>query len=112
MQSEGRPLRYLYRVFGTAVLRAVPKSLLSAQLDKAKADIERDVIGTKMDGETVFKQLPAEGTHAIVFVCVCGWDGGLRLNTSAHLQACPRKSSFRHSNATHALTVLVGIRER
>jgi hypothetical protein len=61
MQSEGRPLRYLYRVLGTAVLRAVPRSLLDAKLDKAKADIERDVIGTKMEGETIFKQLPVEG---------------------------------------------------
>jgi hypothetical protein len=62
VQSGGHPLRYLYRAFGTAVLRAVPRSIVDAQLDKAKADIAKGVIGDKMDGETVYKKLPAEGS--------------------------------------------------
>ncbi len=34
---------------------------MDAKLDKAKADIAKGVIGNKMDGELVYKTLPAEG---------------------------------------------------
>lgn len=54
-------MKYLYKTLGAAVLRAVPKALVSAELEKTKAALEKDVLGERFDDDVAFVELPAHG---------------------------------------------------
>lgn len=53
----------------------MPKSLISAELEKTNAAVESDVLGKRFDDDTAYTELPAEGE----------WERGWRF-TSLQLQ--------------------------
>lgn len=59
--SEGKPVKYIKKKLFQAAMAAVPKSLVDKELAKVKRDIERDIIGHSLDGETLFQELPSKG---------------------------------------------------
>lgn len=59
--SEGKPVKYIKKKLFQAAMAAVPKSLVDKELGKIKCDIERDIIGHSLDGETLVQELPANG---------------------------------------------------
>ena len=61
--SGGRPLKFLYKALGSAALQIVPKSFLDAELQKANAGIEHDVLGDRFDDDVAYTELPAKGEH-------------------------------------------------
>lgn len=65
--SEGRPLRALRRLLWRAALAAVPRSLVDRELGSIKRKLERDLIGSSLDGESLVLALPDAGwTRAAV----------------------------------------------
>ena len=60
-QSDGRPLRYLYKTLGSAVLKAVPKAMLDAEMEKTNAGVDRDVLGSRFSDDSAYTELPATG---------------------------------------------------
>ena len=59
--SEGRPLRALRRLLWRAALAAVPRSLVDRELGSIKRKLERDLIGSTLDGESLVLALPDAG---------------------------------------------------
>ena len=59
--SEGRPVQYVYRKVFQAALSVVPASIIDAEMEKVKANIEHSVIGTSMQGEATTDRLPEDG---------------------------------------------------
>jgi hypothetical protein len=62
--SGGAPLKALRRLLFLAALAAVPASLVSNELSKIKRKMERDLIGSSLEGETLVLALPARGWPA------------------------------------------------
>ena len=61
--TEGHPVRAITKALFRSIMAAVPQGLVDKEMDKVRADIEKSVIGNSLDGETLYKQLPAEGTY-------------------------------------------------
>jgi sphinganine-1-phosphate aldolase len=59
--SEGKPVKWLTRVLFKAAMSAVPASVMDEQIGKLRKDIEKEVIGHSLDGETIVKTLPESG---------------------------------------------------
>lgn len=59
--SEGKPGKFIYKLLFNAVLAAVPSSLKERELGEIRSSIERDVVGTSLDGDDVQLQLPPQG---------------------------------------------------
>lgn len=62
--SGGAPLKALRRLLFRAALAAVPASLVSRELGKIKGKMERDLVGSSLEGETLVPALPAQGWPA------------------------------------------------
>ena len=69
--SGGKPLRFLYKKLFQTLVAAVPSSVLEAENDKARAKIERSVIGKTIDGEQRFCELPEQGEAICSVAGVC-----------------------------------------
>ena len=59
--SDGKPGKLLYKLIFNAALAAVPASIKDKQLSDIRSSIERDVVGTSLDGDDVQLQLPPLG---------------------------------------------------
>lgn len=59
--SEGKPIKWLTKTLFKAAMSAVPASVMDEQIGKIKKDIEKEVIGHSLDGETIVKTIPDSG---------------------------------------------------
>jgi hypothetical protein len=61
--SDGHPLRWLYRKLFQSAFALVPASVMNAQLEEVRADVEKSVIGDSVVGG-VTTEMPEEGACA------------------------------------------------
>jgi hypothetical protein len=59
--SEGRPVSWIIKKLFQSAVALVPASVMDAEQDKLRKSIEKSVIGHSLDGETLYRELPAEG---------------------------------------------------
>jgi sphinganine-1-phosphate aldolase len=59
--SGGRPLSLAYKLLFKGALAVVPRALREAEQAKQRRGLERSVIGSSLDGEQRFEQLPGAG---------------------------------------------------
>lgn len=61
--SEGHPFRWIYRKLFQSAFALVPASVLTAQLEEVRADVEKSVIGDSVDGGAM-TEMPEKGACA------------------------------------------------
>ena len=60
--SEGKPVKWITHKLFQAILAAVPRSVMGAQLIQLRADVEKSVLGKSLEGRRIMTTLPAEGS--------------------------------------------------